>query len=208
MRMLPTLEVRWFIKSKAPDEVVAWFQQGELKSETQNPRVDYYFELEEIESLSIKLREGRVEVKQRLTDHGTIQFHELVSGRVEGWHKWSFSLADNETTLNEVISPSSKWIAVRKERILRKYAVINKTGVEPVPVDLPVNQGCQVELSNITVAGIAWWSVCFEAIGKVPGVRDVLLLVIKTMLAGDGSPTLQAKDSFSYPYWLNHYAVR
>ena len=80
MRMLPTIEVRWFIKSKAPDEVVTWFQLGELKPEAQNALVDHYLQLAPIDTLSVELREGRVEVEQRSADRG-IMYASAMRGR-------------------------------------------------------------------------------------------------------------------------------
>ena len=68
--MFATAEVRWFYEGAVSPEVLEWFEQGELTPEEQPYRVDYYLRLSDRDSLGIKLREGRIEVKQRHRQHG------------------------------------------------------------------------------------------------------------------------------------------
>ncbi|NIV28827.1 MAG: hypothetical protein GWN58_04720, partial [Anaerolineae bacterium] len=64
--MYPTLEARWFMRGSIPHEVREWFARGEPAPIHEPPRMDHYLRLQRSNALGIKLREGRLEIKQRL----------------------------------------------------------------------------------------------------------------------------------------------
>ena len=201
--MFPSMEVRWFYQGMVPAEVAEWFRSGTSQPEGQSPRVDYYLNLRGTDDLGIKLREGRLEVKQRQHQHGIQRFCEQAAGLVEHWHKWSFELSRGEGELSGSLRPISSWVAVQKERLLRKYRATGDDRLVPVPAEEYPERGCSVELSALRVEGQDWWSLCFEAFGNEPSLRQTLLLVVEEVLACERMPfQLDAKASYGYPRWL------
>lgn len=201
--MFPSLEVRWFYAGMVPEAVLEWYQLGEGEPEKQTGRVDYYLRLGGRDSLGIKLREGRIEVKRRHRKHGILRFHERAAGLVEHWRKWSFELAPAEGDLSHSLMPISSWLGVHKERQLRKYRVAGDDSLVSVPAGEYPERGCSVELSILHVEGQDWWSLCFEAFGSEPSLHETLRLVTERILAhAQVLFPLDATDSYGYPRWL------
>ena len=200
--MFPTMEVRWFYKGTVSPEASQWFQQGERRPEEQPPRVDYYLCLSDRDSLGIKLREGRIEVKRRHRQHGVVRLGERVTGLVEHWRKWSFELAEGSRNLASIVVPPASWIVVKKERKLRRYRLAEDQKIVAVPVGEYNIRGCNLELTSISVKGKEWWSLSFEAFGVETAVYGSLVHVAQRLLATGESPILDAQDSYGYPKWL------
>jgi hypothetical protein len=161
--VFPTVEVRWFYQGAVSSEVLEWFEQGERAPEEQPCRVDYYLRLSDRDSLGIKLREGRIEVKQRHRQYGVFRFHDRVTGLVEHWRKWSFELSEGAGNLTSTIVPASCWIGVTKRRKLRRYRLTGNKKIVAVPVGLQSGLRCNLELTRIIVDETEWWSLGFEA---------------------------------------------
>jgi hypothetical protein len=200
--MYPTVEVRWFYEGMVSPAVMAWFQQVEGKLEEQPCRVDYYLRLTDRGSLGIKLREGKVEIKQRYHQHGVVGFHERVSGLVEHWRKWSFELVEASGDLTSIAVPASSWIAVKKERKLRKYGLTGDKRIVAVSTGECHDQGCDLELTKVSLEGREWWSLGLEAFGHESALQENLLLVARQVFVADESPAFDAKNSYGYPQWL------
>jgi hypothetical protein len=173
---------------------------GEL--EEQPLRVDRYLRLTEGDALGIKLREGRIEIKQRHRQYGTVRFRERVAGWVEGWRKWSFWLDRAQARPMSPTGPAESWIAVEKERRLRGYRVTAGGEVTALPAGQYAVGGCHVELTRVGVAGEEWWSLGLETFGDGPAAKENLLNLAVQILVGDDLPILEARDSYGYPEWL------
>jgi hypothetical protein len=200
--MYPTLEVRWFVRGSIPEEVREWFVQGDPAPLPEPPRVDQYLRLQRSNALSIKLREGRIEIKQRLHQYGNIRFHRRVSGAIEHWRKWSMPLAATGESLAEILVPQSSWAAVRKERLLRGYRCDAGGQVLAIRGEY-VDRGCHMELTTVQAGDRVWWTLAFEAYGTEPSLRGSLVSTIGYILERDGSTiTLDARDSYGYARWL------
>jgi hypothetical protein len=200
--MFATMEVRWFYEGIVSPEVREWFQQSGQEPEEQPVRIDYYLCLPNADFLGIKLREGRVEIKQRHRQHGVIHFHKRIAGMVEHWRKWSFELAEVNDGLSNMVTPASSWIGVSKERKLRRYRMTANQVAVAVTAEEHRDQGCDLELTTISVGGKDWWSLGFEAFGSEAILQETLLLVAKQVLAVGEPPILDVRDSCSYPKWL------
>jgi hypothetical protein len=200
--MLPTMEVRWFSTGVIPSSVQEWFQRGEGDPEEQPRRVDYYLRPADGDSLGIKLREGRLEVKRLRGQLGIVRFHERVAGLVEQWCKWSFGLPSDGSALASPAVPSPSWIGVTKERRLYRYRLAGDRQVVAVSATDYVGPGCDLELTSVGVEGQAWWSLGFEARGDESSIQGILFLVAQQVLAANEPPNLTARDSYSYPRWL------
>jgi hypothetical protein len=196
-------EVRWFFEGPLPPRVLAWFHTVEQKPQEQPSRVDYYLDLGAYDSLGIKLREGRIEIKQREILHGTIQLGAQSVGAMEQWRKWSWDLAYPVPGRAPGWNSSPAWIGVEKKRWLFLYQTGREGDIAPAPDGEGIEQGCQVELSRIQVQGQAGWSLSFEAFGGEAAGREALLLVAAQFLAGKPIDLpLSAANSYGYPKWL------
>jgi hypothetical protein len=201
--MFPSAEVRWFYKGQVPGQVWAWFAEGEHLPSEQVPRVDYYLHIEETDSLGLKLREGRVEIKQRHCQYGVVRVRERVAGMMEHWRKWSLPLAEAGADWATILKPAPSWIGVEKGRWLRKYQMVADGRVAAIPADEVLGQGCGVELTRLRVAGDAWWSLGFEAFGDESSLREDLVYVMDHFFARGSVPlSFEARNSYGYPRWL------
>jgi hypothetical protein len=165
-------------------------------------REDHYLQLRDTDTLGIKLREGRVEVKQRVRDQGVFRLQERVTGVVEHWRKWSFQLAAAHRALSSIAAPPTAWIPVRKERLLRTYGLTVDGSVVPVPAPEALRHACELELTRVDVAGQDWWTLAFEAFGDESALQERLLLVARHVFAAGEPPALNASESRGYADWL------
>ena len=115
--MYKSKEIRWFF-SENNEPIEQWFSgRGMLFSKTK-PRTDYYLPIPGKEDISVKLREGNIEIKQR---HGQPVLHHLTKnaiGYLEDWVKWSFDVEDNDELAKNIIQAKKySWFEVYKERI-------------------------------------------------------------------------------------------
>ncbi|MGD2176491.1 MAG: hypothetical protein PVG71_01580 [Anaerolineae bacterium] len=204
--MYPTVEVRWFYPGQVPAKVEAWFQQGAGRVERPPCREDHYLRLTDPQALGIKLREGRIEVKKRVREHGVVRFHKRVTGIVEHWRKWGFQLAEAHRALSSIAVPTTSWIRVSKERMLRTYRLTVDKCVVPVSASELPRQGCELELSRVHVAGQDWWTLAFEAFGDESVLQEQFVLVTQHVFAAEESPSLSAPESRGYADWLGRVA--
>jgi hypothetical protein len=165
--------------------------------------VDYYLRLAGGDSLGIKLREGRIEIKQRHGPTGVVRLHDRVAGQVEHWRKWTFPLDEASSELSGLLLPPSSWIGVEKARRLRTYRVAGDDTIVAISARGYPERGCSWELTRLRVRGEAWWTLGFEAFGEQASLRERLLLVADQVLGAQEPPALEAGDSFSYPRWLS-----
>jgi hypothetical protein len=202
--MYPTVEVRWFLRGEIPSEIWRWFHNRGHDPETQPPREDFYLLLANGGSLGVKLREGRIEIKQRNGRSEIVRFGQHTLGRVEQWIKWSFVASETDNFLARISEFSKWWIGVRKERKLRTYQVLESGTVTGVSTGIFIENGCGWELASVNYLGAEdpWWSLGFEAFGKENNLRDTLSLVADSILSVENAPVLTVEDSFGYPRWL------
>lgn len=201
--MFPSLEVRWFYEGTVPVQVLEWFHAGKPTPVEQPLRVDKYLRLGDTDALGIKLREGRIEIKQRQRQHGVIRFHDRVAGLAEHWLKWSFAPAEAAADWAGILVPTRSWISVRKERALSRYQIFADGRSAAASVDEYLQQGCHLELTRIQAEDQTWWSLAFEAFGDEASLRRNLLTVVEQVFARAQVPfPLAATDSYGYPRWL------
>lgn len=206
--MLSTLEVRWFYEGSIPQPVLNWFREHAAQLETQPPRVDYYLRLDNGDSQGIKLREGRIEVKERQRQFGIVQFHDRVAGKVEAWHKISRELGEISDELARLASPKTTWIGVGKERKVLRFRNIDLGKIEPTPLSERPERGCNLELTAVQIYGREWWTMGFEAFGDEINLEQDLSATINATLAIGIPPSLDAEHSFGYPRWLQRIDLR
>lgn len=154
-----TAECRWWVPGRIPEELAAWFATlGQVHVDAK--RLDRYLLDEGNPYRNVKVRDGTTcEVKTRTSRQPTRAFG--GSGWVERWHKRSAPrLSDlvDGTTLVEVV----------KHRRL-------------VTID-----GCQVELTEASIADRTWHSLALEASDSPPGSTSLEPVLAKLAEAGLG----------------------
>ena len=176
---LRTTEVRWFLAGPLPPAADAWFARlgPRIEGET---RTDHYLAPTD-DALGLKLREGALEPKRRDAVGGP-----LTAGRahaaVETWTKWSFPLAADA-------GPEAGWVEGTKTR--RQREIVTGAG------------RCRLDVSEVTVGGAVWWSVCLEAEGpNDDAARSALGAGAARWLARTDAPALPAEAAMGYPAWL------
>lgn len=198
--MLLTAEVRWFVRGRISDDLLAWFGKDFPLLETQPPRVDIYLPIPTDDGIGIKLREGRIEIKRRYGSLGPLTLAPGVAGIPELWRKWTFSpIAPGENGLEG-------WVAVQKTRLVRNYAV-GAEGERPVPIPHTQSpeRGCSVELTEALANGQVWWTIGFEATGSEAELVPTLKSVIEQTLAGCDRLMLDLDRAYGYPHWLRNF---
>jgi hypothetical protein len=195
----PTIEVRWFWQGQSPAEIEQYFAQGAVP--TVEEREDWYLQLPGQDTLGIKLREGKVEIKKRVGDRGICQLSDQVLGRVEEWMKWSFS-SDVEPTLFLESEFRQEWVVIQKARRQKTYQILNQKIVEVIESDA-LAQGCNVEIATLQIQDQTWLSFGFEAFGRYEQLQETFNQVARHILKKSRFPPLPAEHSFSYPCWLS-----
>ena len=198
--MLRTVEVRWFFTGDIPISVQDWFTAAAPSAAGEAPRDDYYLNIEDQNGLGIKIREGRLEVKERQFSLGICRFHKAIIGRMDSWAKWGINLKISiSKPANQV---ADIWVPVTKERQMNSYILTEgnwrsrggKLGIK--------EEGCEIELSKINISSRIWWTFAFEAPGIPDQGRKLLLSASEQFFAKHDPPPFFLEDSYSYPRWI------
>jgi hypothetical protein len=201
--MYPTTEARWFRGGTLPEAMVRWF--GVDRPEPM--RVDRYLVPVSGPGLGVKVREGAaLELKSLRAELGERAFTDRATGRLERWAKWQVSIASAPTEA----SGDDEWVAVEKARRLRRFT-IEAGSTEPhaareVASGLPLDVGCDAELTGLRVPGGAFWTIGFEAFGPDDAQEGVLMAAARHLLSDlPAGVTLHIGDSLSYPAWIGRW---
>lgn len=199
--MWETAEIRWFYEGDVPSEVENWQPNILGRPDHQPIRTDYYLRLAKGDALGIKLREGRIEIKQRVVFHGIVQLHQNAVGRLQTWRKWSLPLA--RTAMQwRAPEPASSWIAVRKDRRLHRYAHVEESGPVAAPTHHYPPRGCDLELTRLTIGRRQWWSLALEGFGPRESLCRTVEEVGQLLFQASRPRCLEEERSWSYPEWL------
>lgn len=158
--MFSSTEVRWFFEGPYPEEVTLWFEEFDPVS--QAPRTDYYLSNTDNARMGIKLREGQIQIKCMMADLG-VHYYANAAGKVARYEKWSFPVVSNEEWSALVVRPDV-WIPVIKERKMLRFT-LGGGFPDRIGMDERVEEGCEVELSQIEIMDKTFWSLAFEAFG-------------------------------------------
>jgi hypothetical protein len=202
--MMYSAELRWFFRGPVPKEILLWFKKKD-DSQPEKIRTDEYLFFPDCNSISLKMREGKFEVKAILSPPKPINFSFAVNGRTDHWVKWSFE-DGRLPALFESMKKSARWIPVQKERYLRKWSAEHERPVEVDPKQLP-GSGCIIELTLLQAGENReqWHTLGFEAFGPVSSVAGILDQTVKAFFLDRSYPSqaLNESNSMSYACWLN-----
>lgn len=222
--MFHTAEARWFLSGTEKwDELLYWFtRQGRLPlvQETGNyvpdpeaapfvkqerPRTDEYLVLPNCETVGVKQRQGRLEVKALVAGPRPFAAGE-AAGRTDQWVKWSLKPSEGiALTLEADLRQAGAWRRVEKRRCTRNLA-FNAGGLTAVSPDAWPEAGCNVELTLLHVAaGVGEWvTFGLEAFGPQAQADDLLTAAAALFFTAHGPAPLRLAEqaSLSYPAWL------
>jgi hypothetical protein len=154
--------------------------------------------------LSVKLRGGiQLDLKVFRGSPGTLVTPAAVRGRLEYWERWSFPLGAD-------IPPPvgvPAWLTIEKVRRRRSFRVEDDR-LSKRPVSDAGLPGCTLELTEIAVDGVKWWTVGLEARGHPQTLERVIGVTAESVFRAR-SPVdirLDVTDSMSYAAWLGRRA--
>lgn len=200
--MFPSCEIRWFLKGEIPDDILSWFQSIDINYQEQTHRIDHYLKLPNENTLGIKLREGRVEIKKLKGSLKFLKVNENVEGYMESWEKWSFELKDsNSLPISD--TGIKEWIAVKKKRQMFLFEVEDGKCFVRNQQSGQLKNGCIVELTTLSVDGSNFWTLGLEAFGETNEMWGNLNIVGSSIFDRKFCPTLLIDDSKSYPGWIS-----
>lgn len=162
--MFKSKEIRWF--SDSPEKAILdWFaSQGQTFDNTA-PRTDYYLPLDK-EDVTVKLREGNIEIKHRIGERMKGGLTTLAEGYLENWIKWSFN-ADKADKLSQQITQANQydWVETIKTRIGVKITADSNGDLQILPIKSFVDYGCQIEYTLLQINGKTIYTFALEWFG-------------------------------------------
>ncbi|BAY63308.1 hypothetical protein NIES22_33940 [Calothrix brevissima NIES-22] len=202
--MLISNELRWFYPGNLPENIQLWFQQNCLIDPLKSPEVreDVYLYSPGCDYLGIKLRQGRLEVKWRQAELGVLDFGELVTGKAEKWGKWLCEDSQGDSFQPGMVLANPVWVNVHKVRYSQLFQVFADFSVKTVAKNERIDNGCSVEITNLTVRENAWWSLAFEAFGEDSRILDNLKATANHVFQTYQNSQLAIAHSYAYPHWL------
>jgi hypothetical protein len=198
-----TTEVRWFERGSIPPSMMIWFSEIHPKIWIEAEHTDYYYSLPDDDSIGIKLRQNRVEIKKRHLVAKPARLTSQVSGKLETWEKWGIAPRSLEFNFTE-IATDPIWVGVRKRRNLQRYQLTESLSPIPIAYHRRVAQGFALELSQITVRQADWWTIAFEFFRITNFPLSENKNIISGILLSMPSLRLDSQSSFGYPQFLNY----
>ena len=197
-------EIRWFLGGDVPRDVCDWYNRSPHKH-TYPERTDTYLLFPHAETVGAKFREDRFEIKSFVREMDPPVIKDNIVGKIELWEKWSLAGSSVSQLFKEIQDNKALWVDVIKTRTLRKYSTdgddiqeMDASGRQGFPDD-----GCNVELTEITIENKSYWSIGFEAFSTKKDLTDNLLLTISLFFESyDIDLKLAEEDSISYPAFL------
>ena len=207
-------EIRWFFEGAAPTDVYRWFE-GTAPVRHEPARTHEYLMLPACRTTSIKLRQGRLEVKALVTPPEPVDYSFAVSGLRDTWVKWSSGAIDIQRLRTRLQKDADQYIAVTKERRLRLFSLESGTPEEVGLTEARLQRGCQVELTSIDARlggtfrnpSAMWWTLAFEAFGEPTHLLSNLDAAATAVFRREPPIRLDQTDSYSYPVWLTQIAA-
>ena len=163
--MYYSFEVRWFARSK--EILYPLFLELPGEAFLESIREDHYLATG-VDYLNVKLREGKVEIKWRISHAMPLRINEIKIGGQEEWVKTSFGDQDPiQSNLSNLPVSEYTWISVHKERQQKKYAILPKNSICPVEGEEgQIGQGCFVEFTTLQISNKPYYTFSLEAFGN------------------------------------------
>lgn len=199
--MYKSKEIRWFSPTNHAS-IIDWFSKHGLSFSNTKPRTDYYLPNTDHDDISVKLREGNVEIKQRTGNPNLQQFTKHATGYYENWVKWAFNVKEDDILSAAIITRNKYfWTEVYKERIGIKLTT-NETGeiiIKDIR-DMSLSFGCQIEYTRLLIHKKEWFTFGVEWFGEksIETGTNIFSEIL-------GDTKLTTKESYSYVQFLSKY---
>jgi len=201
-----TAEVRWFNKGSIPPAMMNWFTKIHPQVWIEAEHTDFYYSLPNDDTIGIKLRENRIEIKKQQAVEKSVRFTPLAIGAIETWEKWSIALRPAEINFDE-IAADAIWVGIRKQRNLQRYRLTESLAPIPIAYHRRVPQGLTLELSQITIRREPWWTIAFEFYGIEKIKRNEIKDIIGRIFTSLPDLLLDLDSSSGYPQFLNRHII-
>ena len=197
--MLVTDEIRWFFAGPIPLAVLDWFRDGAPIAPATR-RTDIYLPLPASLALSVKLREGRLEIKARSGASQPVSYPNATSGETAIWKKDRSHSEIADDIEQRLADPSA--LPVVKQRYIRKFILRDGSPLEIAAGEAP-HQGCFFELTQLWLDDIPSWTIALEAFGAPAPLAQNLAATAALVFSPSPCPVpLTAEASASYTEWL------
>ncbi len=158
------------------------------------------------ENLGIKIRSGRIEIKQQESEFGLVLFQRGVVGKAAGWRKWQFALGDPAGNIPASPEGPTCWIPVTKIRELRRLRRTASDLFELASPETVIPYGCDLELTQVNPDKEPWWTLAIEAYGSEADLYENSTQAAGLFFGAVYPGALHEGSSISYPGWLNTHA--
>lgn len=202
-----TAEVRWFRPGRIPREIRQWFGSGHFALHP-STRTDRYLVFPSSESVGIKFREERFEVKALVRELDLLKTGGHVAGRIELWEKWSAGAESVPLLFRDLSEVEDHWTDVTKTRWIRVFGVGRDEINEHDPdIGLPrPEEGCYAEITEVEIAGEPFWTLGLESFGTNRLLEQHLTGTAQFLFRPERFPfEMAAADACSYPAFLRKY---
>ncbi|SHL24528.1 hypothetical protein SAMN05444266_102583 [Chitinophaga jiangningensis] len=189
-------EIRWFFTKDDPG-INAWFaQQGKLPSDAV-PRTDTYFYLPNMDHSSIKLREGNMELKRRVTPAEMVRLSATVQGIIESWEKLTGKEIPNRVL--DDVNTNNNYLRVRvhKRRTGVKVTRNGTADFNVFDISQKLESGCQIEYTALEIQDKQFFTFGIEWFGEAAPQEYAEYL---TGVVAECN--LPATNSLSYPMFI------
>lgn len=184
--MYKSKEIRWF-KDSSNKAILDWFTSHGQTFDNTDPRTDYYLPLYK-DDITVKLREGNIEIKHRIGETTKGKLAETAKGVFEHWVKWSFKADKPSQAI--VSSNPHDWTETIKIRIGVKVTEDIHGGLQILPIKSFIDFGCQIEYTMLQINGKTIYTFALEWFGEkeVQLSNDLLTEILsKTQLKIENS---------------------
>lgn len=163
--MYKSKEIRWF-KDSSDKGVLDWFAGHGQTFENVAPRTDSFLPLEK-DDITVKLREGNIEIKHKIGDSLEGALTPNCTGLFENWVKWSFNADTADKHSQEIVSNNShEWMEIIKTRIGVKITEDSSGSLQVLPIKTFVDFGCQIEYTLLQIKSKTIYTFALEWFGE------------------------------------------
>ena len=204
VRMLHTSEIRWFIAGILSEETLRWFSTGHHQ-ERASVQVHEYLLFPGCDTVGVKFREGRFEIKAKVGASQPLSLAMGIQGQRQQWIKWTLP-TKGLLMFAQALHRSGPWVKVHKVRNRRVFSA-EAGDLQEVRTDSSPVRGCNVELTSIEVEADppSWFTLAFEAYGPSEVTTGILEKGVGFFFKAQGRTSgirLSKDNSLSYPTWL------
>ena len=192
-------EVRWFTKEQ-DHNLMLWFDDNIQKvNGNTEQRTDTYFLKRGNKEMSIKKRNEKFEIKQKVTDLGPVHLSDTIAGKGEYWYKWVLNNLEGSSLEKDLVNSNYKQLNVTKIRKALKLTIStgDNNAINQYAADKELPEGFQIEYTTVIINDTTWFTFAIESFGKRNASLTELqhLEIFKQI-------HLQPADSCSYPEFL------